>query len=232
MRQSDISKVRSLDLFRDMSDESFEILIHGAFLMSFPAGSDLITEGENSDFLHILIEGSVELFAGWSGHETVMVTLQPVATFILAATIRDAPYLMSARTVSKSSVVLLPSSNVRDVLKQDGTFSNVLLQEMAQCYRAVIKNTKNLKLRSSVERLANYLLRCHRRAGDTPEFDLLVEKKKLASIMGMTPENLSRAIKALRAHGVEITGSKVHLTDVAALERFADPTPLIDQADY
>ena len=34
-----------------------------AFLQRFPQGVSLIQEGELPDFLHIVVEGSVELFA-------------------------------------------------------------------------------------------------------------------------------------------------------------------------
>ena len=42
-----------------------------------------------------------------------MATVRPISTFILAATIRDAPYLMSARTLEKSRIILIPSEDVR-----------------------------------------------------------------------------------------------------------------------
>jgi len=76
--------------------------------------------------------------------------------------------------------------------------------------------------------VANFLLRQQRRAGGKPMFDLDFEKRRLASVLGMTPENLSRAMKGLRAHGVSVDGTRVTVTDRDALERFAMPSPLID----
>jgi hypothetical protein len=46
------------------------------------------------------------------------------------------------------------------------------------------------------------------------------------------PDVLLAASLHAQAHGVEISGAKVYLTDIASLERFADPMPLIDQPDY
>jgi CRP/FNR family transcriptional activator FtrB len=85
--------------------------------------------------------------------------VRPVSTFILAATIKNAPYLMSARTLEKSRIVLIPSQDVRAVFDVDGNFARAIVTELAQCYRSVIKAQKDLKLRTSLERLANYLLR-------------------------------------------------------------------------
>lgn len=229
MRENNVPEIRSLPLFRDMEEGSFETLIRGAYVQTFPPQVDLVTEGDSSDFLHVVISGSVELFATWNRKQTTMATVRPISTFILAATIKDAPYLMSASTMEKSRLVLIPSTDVRSVFETDNQFARAVVTELAQCYRTVVKNTKNLKLRSSIERLANFLVR-NQLAHDAMEFQLNFEKRRLASFLGMTSENLSRAIKALRAYGVEIEGQNVRITDVADLKKLAKPHPLID--DY
>lgn len=228
MRADETPLIRTLPLFREMEDANFEALMRGSYVHTFPPQIELITEGDPSDFLHVVIEGGVELFARWNGRETVMATIRPISTFILAATIRDAPYLMSARTLEKTRVLLLPSVDVQALFNVDAAFARAVVTELAHCYRSAIKNTKGLKLRNSVERLANYLVRKHATASTPAAFDLQIEKRKLASLLGMTPENLSRAIKSLQAYGVEMEGSTVRIADVTDLIRLAKPTPLID----
>lgn len=230
MRSGDIPEIRGLDLFAGMSEVNFQDLIRAAYVQTFPPQVDMITEGDPADFLHVVISGSVELYSVWNRHETSMSTVRPVSSFILAATIKDGPYLMSARTTEKSRIVLLPSIDVREIFDRDHEFARAVVTELAICYRSVIKNTKNLKLRSSLERLANYLIRSHLRTNGAPVFDLTLEKRRLASFLGMTPENLSRAIKALRPYGVQMDGAKVTITDMDALHTLAKPNPLID--DY
>ena len=230
MRPEQIPLIRNLDLFRDMAEDSFRDLVRAAYVQTFPRQVDLITEGDPADFLHIVLSGSVELFASWNGRETSMATVRPISTFILAATIKDAPYLMSARTAEKSQIIMLPSLDVRTVFEADNGFARAVVTELAQGYRSVVKTAKDLKLRTSMERLANYLLRCQRGADGALAFDLTIEKRRLASFLGMTPENLSRAIKALRPYGVQIDGVQVKITDLAELEGFAKPSALID--DY
>lgn len=228
MSDSDFSDVRRLDLFAQMGGAHFHTLMRGAYVQAFPPHVDLIVEGERSDFLHVVMAGSVDLFTAWNGRETSMATVRPISTFILAATIRDAPYLMSARTTEKSRIALIPSGDVRAVFDADGNFARAIVTELATCYRSVVKAQKDLKLRNSLERIANFLLRQQKRAGGKAAFDLDFEKRRLASVLGMTPENLSRAIKGLRAHGVTIDGTRVTVTDQERLESFAKPNPWID----
>lgn len=229
MAESYRQEVRDLALFANMDRANFEALMRGAYVQNFPPRIDLIHEGDTPDFLHVVVSGSVDLFSSWNGRETSLATVRPVSTFILAATIRDAPYLMSGRTLEKSRIVLLPSEDVRRVFDSDGVFARAIVAELSQCYRAVVKNTKDLKLRTSLERLANYLLRQQGRAG-SDEFDLTMEKRRLASFLGMTPENLSRAFKGLEPYGVRVVGNRIKITDSEDLTHFAHPSPLID--DY
>ena len=44
----------------------------------------------------------------------------------------------------------------------------------------------------------------------------------------MTPENLSRAFKGLQPYGVTVTGTRITIEDQHDLEKFAKPSPLID----
>jgi CRP/FNR family transcriptional activator FtrB len=228
MRPIDLTEIRKLPLFVNMADDNFDQLTRGAYLQSFPPQVELISEGDHCDFLHIIVDGNVELFATWNNRETTMATIGPISAFIVAAAFNDAPCLMSARTLEKTKLILLPAIDVRRVFEIDNSFARAVVTELAQCYRGVIKNTKNLKLRTSIERLANQLIKLHVRSGNLEEFTLNIEKRRLASYLGMTPENLSRAFKTLQAYGVIIDGQNVKLTDIQAIKTLAKPTPLID----
>ena len=90
------------------------------------------------------------------------------------------------------------------------------------------KAQKDLKLRTSLERLANYLLRQNAVANQGLTFELPIEKRRLASFLGMTPENLSRAFKGLQPYGVVVKGNLISIKDPDDLMNLAKPTPLID----
>ncbi len=225
-------EIRNLRLFQDISDESFAALVRGAYVQNYPPHTELITEGDSPDFLYIVLTGAVELFATWNGKETTLATVWPVSNFILAATIAELPYLKSARTISKSRIILIPSEDVRAVFEADPVFAKSIVADLAIYYREAVKNTKNLKLRTSKERLANYLLKCRHRQGDIDAITLPCEKRLLASYLGMTPENLSRAFNALREYGILIEGQNVYFKNLEKLIAFAKPDVLIDGHDF
>lgn len=228
MPNSYYDDVRRLHLFERMSQDKFDELMRGSYVQNFPPQIDMIHEGETSDFLHVVLSGAVELFSSWNNRETTMAIIRPISTFILAATIKDAPYLMSARTIEKSRIALIPSQDVRAAFDADNDFARAIVTELAQCYRGVVKSHKNVKLRTSLERLANYLLRQSNSNGNALQFDLPFEKRTLSSLLGMTPENLSRAFKSLSLYGVSVDGRRIIIGDIEVLRAFAKPNPLID----
>lgn len=228
MRVVDVERVRGLPLFCGVSDETFGAVTAGAFLQKFPAGTTLLHEGDPVDFLYVLLDGLVELEGTWNDKETTLAVLRPVSTFIFAAVALDADALMSARTVERSDILMLSGEALRRAMQTDPRFSYAATLELAGCYRGLVRSLKNQKLRGGAERLANYLITQRVRQGGAETFTLPHEKRLLASLLGMTPENLSRAFATLTGYGVVINGPEVTIARPAVLERLAKPDPLID----
>ncbi|MFS8039014.1 cyclic nucleotide-binding domain-containing protein [Xanthobacter sp. AM11] len=228
MRPEDAAAIRSLPLFHDAREETFAALVHAGFLQRFPPGVVLINESDPADFLHVVVEGLVEMFATSNGRDTTLSIVRPVGTFILAAVLNDEVNLQSARTLEKSQVLMIPAEKVRAALATDAAFTRAVVTELARGYRRAVKEVKNQKLRTGAERLANWLLQEEAGQGGASVVDLGFEKRVLSSLLGMTPENLSRAFATLRAHGVVIQGAQMRIVDRPALLRLAQPNPLID----
>lgn len=228
IRAVDLDRIRGLSLFATLPDDAFRRLTEGAFLQRFPAGADLIVEGDPVDFLFVLIDGTVELAGTWNDKETTLAVLGPVSTFILAAVVLDAPATMSARTMAHSDILMLPGGPLRRAVQEDVQFAYAVALELSGCYGGLVRAIKNQKLRGGVERLANYLLAQRSRQGGGP-VTLPYEKRVVASLLGMSPENLSRAFATLGDYGVVVEGPLVTITRPAVLERLAKPDPLIDK---
>jgi len=228
MRNSDRQVVRDLLLFQDMQDEHFVALMSAALLQSFPRHVVLIREGDLPDFLHVLVDGAVELFASHGGRETTLDVIVPTTTFILAAAIRGEVYLKSARTLVPSRVLMIPADAVRDIFGRDGAFARAVVGELALRYRSVVRALKNQKLRTSTERLANWILQADARDGSDGTLTLPFEKRTLAALLGTAPEHLSRSFAALASHGVVSGGRSIIITDRAKLRRLAQEDPLIE----
>jgi CRP/FNR family transcriptional activator FtrB len=228
LRAHELIQLKSLPLFSEMAAQSLESLLDAALLQQFPPGVVLIHEGQPADFLHVLVDGLVEMFTEQDGVEWGISLINPVSSFILAAVFNDQPYLNSARTLTDSCILLIPSQRVRAVFDIDVAFARIVAHELAQAYRLTVKKLKGYMARSSVERLANWILaEAHK---DASQGNIVVpfDRGTLASHIGTTRENLSRSLALLTEHGVRIRGREIVIDRKEELEAFARPQRFID----
>jgi len=228
MKPEDIDIIRQLNLFVHAGEETFERLIKSSFLQRFPPKVELIRQNDYADFLYVLIEGQVEMCATSGGRETTIAVLDPVAPFIVAAILNDEPCLQSARTLTSCRVLMIPAQEMKRAIETDINFMHAVILDMSRRYRQAIKELKNQKLRTSVERLANWLIQLNQIQNHGNYIDLPYEKRLLASRLGMTPENLSRGFASLSEHGIKVDGGRIVFVDMAKLEKFAQIDPSID----
>lgn len=230
MRPEDVEAIRRLPLFAELREETFAALMQAGYLQRFPPGVTLIEQGAPADFLYVVAEGLVEMFATSAGRETTIVLLRPISAFILAAVLSDQPNLQSARTVKSSQILMIPAAKVREIMGEDVAFMRAIVVEIARAYRTTIRDLKNQKLRTGPERLAAWLQCTHQAQGAQGEVVLEIDKRTLAARLGMTPETLSRAFATLKSHGVASHGARIGV-DAAALSAFVAPDPLLDQRE-
>jgi CRP/FNR family transcriptional activator FtrB len=148
--------------------------------------------------------------------------------------VSDQPYLNSARTLADSRVLLIPAQHVRAIFDQDVAWARIVARELAFAYRSSIKKLKGYMARSSVERLANWILAEARKDRVNFEEDIHgnivvpFDRGTLASHIGTTRENLSRSLALLTEHGVRIRGREIVIDSKQQLEAFARPQRFID----
>ena len=228
MRQADRKLIRKLPLFREMKVANFEKLLAAAYVQHFPRHMRLISEGDVPDFLHIVIDGSVKMSCVHNEREATLDIMGPATTFVLAAVLRDAPYLQSARTLTPAHILVIPSKMARTMFYRDAGFARATVKELADRYRSVVRSLKNEKLRTSLERLANWILLIDGQQGHRKVIKFPLDKRTLASKLGTTPANLSRNLSLLARYGVKRSGQFISIVDRDALTQFAKPNALID----
>ncbi|MFV0299038.1 MAG: cyclic nucleotide-binding domain-containing protein [Hyphomicrobiaceae bacterium] len=228
MRSEEVEEVRKLRIFQGVAEEHVQKIIRPGFLQRFPAGVDLVQEGDLPDFLHVVVEGRVEVYSSYCHRETTISVIGSGQCFILAAVLLDRVHLKSARSLTPAKILLLPAELVRSVFAEDAAFARCLASDLAISYRSVIKELKNQKLRTGIERLANWLLAYRSENNGANCLQLPFEKKVLAAHLGMAPEVLSRSFATLVAHKVKVKGAQIQINDVEALRRLARPAVTID----
>ena len=220
MNKTDADRVRSIRLFKSVSDASLSALLKLAALRHFPARTPLFNEGDRANSLYTLINGSVELFSERHDRRSTFAVVRSMKPFVLTSIVDDLNP-MSARTLEQSDLMLVPLKVVHGLIETEPAFARAITYELAGAFRSIIEDFKNDRLRTSIERLAEWILRCDQDAGGTGHFVLPYGKRVLASHLGMAPENLSRNLASLAALGVGVRGRQISLSDRPALAELA-----------
>lgn len=219
MRTDILSLMREIPLFSETSADSIEKLSRGAFVQWFPAEVLLHDSDQSPDFMFVLLEGAVEQTLGPSDSvSSTLRFLRPPAPFgIPGCVIAEVPGY-ATRTIERSRILMLPASNVREALAEDIGFTMAVLRHVTEAWVATGQDLHRQKVHNSAERLAHWILS---QVGHEGILELPFQKRRLAALVGTTPENLSRNIALLRDHGVDFEGRVVRVRDRAALRALA-----------
>ncbi len=77
MREDDLQDMRQLSLFEGVGQAYVDSLLRNAFVQRFPAHVELVHEGDPADFLYVIVQGQVEIYAGYRDRETTISVLGP-----------------------------------------------------------------------------------------------------------------------------------------------------------
>ncbi len=224
--------LRRSPLFCDLSSGVLSEILSEASSEYFSPGDYLFTIGGIPDRLFVLVDGSVKMVAGaHNKNETVIELLQPADSFLIAAVMTNKPYLMSAQAIGTVHVLTIPAQALRQHVVSEPQLALTLIASLANQCRQMVRDVKDLRLRTSFQRLGVYLLEQADKASGRATIVLPHVKKLIASRLNMTPENLSRAIHSLQEYGVEVVEDEVRLHDIAALRRFCKVETILGELD-
>ncbi len=221
MQKADLEQLEKNPVLGPLPESARNELLEDSLELELPAGTTLFRQGEDARFLRIVLEGRVAL-VGSSDHkdETVVEFFQTDDVFIIPAVILELPFLMSAKTVEDSRILMIPANRFREVMEREQSLSLAVARELGRHWRLMIRQVKDLKLRSAPQRLGSYLLSLADTDRKHDEIELPEQRGMLARRLGMTPENLSRAFSRLQSSGVQSRGRLIVLSDIPALREF------------
>ncbi len=222
----DRRRLRRLPLFANASDATIHDLLAFAPIATVGRNQFVVREGTTPGSLFAVIGGRFCLMTQASGEQPQVIAMVGRGELIMpAAAIASAPYPLTARAAEESRVASFPLATLWRAADNDPAFAADLARIACGEWRAMIHQLKDYRLRSAPQRFAAHLVRLAIGAGlpqqGPAELELVDDRKTLASLLGMTPENLSRTIAQFRDRGVVINGRSVTIVDLAGLAAFA-----------
>lgn len=199
-------------MFSELAPADTDKLTAHCQTRTYPANAILITEGDQTDSLYVIVDGEVKVFANDdSGKEVILNILGPGEYFGEIALVDDQPRSASVMTLAPTKVMIISKSNFKKCLEENPDMSFNLIRALTKQVRALTDSVKNLALMDVYGRVAHTLLDL----ADDVDGKQVIEQKlthqDIANMVGASREMVSRILKDLSTGGY-ITVDKKHIT--------------------
>jgi CRP/FNR family transcriptional activator FtrB len=198
----------------------------------FAPRDELFGSGHMPAHLHVVLNGIVDLSCTYKGHECTAMMMAAGDVFMPAAALYAEPYLISARALTASKLLIIDAEAVRREAQGCTELALALARIMAGQWRVALKIILDLKCRSPSQRLAAFLLRLHDGTHGAHQAEIPFSKRQLAARIGMQPETLSRTLQTLAANGLYLRGRQIIVTNREAAVEFCGPDPYPPASEY
>ncbi len=214
-------KFASFPLIRSLGAAAVDDLARVSHFQRFPPGTILFREGDLPSLLFIVEDGLIVARRQAGGVSTTVSALEAGSIFPLGPIISDRPCILTCEVTASSEIYMLPAANIRTLAETNLAFAYAVSVELATGYRSLISEAAAQKVQSVAERVATWILA---NADENGRIDLKLSKSELASLLGISPETLSRSLQSLANEGVAISRASMTVTDRQSLARYLKTT--------
>ncbi|QOR67881.1 Crp/Fnr family transcriptional regulator [Cytobacillus suaedae] len=192
------SCIRLVPIFQGMSSEEIEVLEKVCHLRKFTKGEFVFREGESSESLYIVGKGLVKITKiSEDGKEQIVRLLFPGDFFGQSALLKTENHYANAITLDQSELCTIHKQDFLKAIQRNPDMSFRYILALNERLHQADEWVSLLSLLDVEQRLASVLLLFSEKiniAGGA--FSLPISKKVLATLIGTTPETISRKLVA------------------------------------
>lgn len=210
-------------LLETISRDLIESLQKAGRTKTFYDGEEICGEGKAADFLPIVLSGKVKMMRYLeAGKEVIIGVFGSGEMFAVPPVFDGAPYPATAVAMEKTKILLLYRKDFLRLLHQSSEFSFAVIGWMCEMLREKTWAIQNLAIASPEHRAGNVLLRiADKNNGETESIKILLRRRDIAEMAGLTTETTIRAVRKLAAKSlIKIERGKIIIDDLEFLREY------------
>ncbi|MDH5489367.1 MAG: Crp/Fnr family transcriptional regulator, partial [Rhodospirillaceae bacterium] len=213
--------LKKVPLFARVPVDELKELVNDSHVVEAKCHKILFMQDDPAEHFYIVIDGWVKLFRQTKdGDEAVIEVITRGQSFAEAAIFEKQNFPVSAECVTDALLVAIKGDSFISRIERQPDFAMQMLASMSRRLRTHIALIERLVVKSTSERLGDFLLSLCRTDSDPEIIHLPYDKTLVAARLGMKPETLSRALAKLRSIGVETHGHEVVVKSHESLRNF------------
>ncbi len=188
-----------IPFFPDLNEEDIRLLESVSQKKTFPRKTIIITEGDNTDTLYIVLKGKAHALAtDPEGKQMVLNTFGPNDYFGEMSFIDNEPRCATVMTKEKTEVLILQGSAFRNILMNNPGIMMKILKNLLVKIRTATKQIEDLAFKDSYGRIARLLTEM---ADENREIREKFTHLEMAGHLAISRETVSRIMSQLFEEG-------------------------------
>lgn len=214
----DIALLRTLPLFRALSDDTFSRLVEFVRFDRYVKGDVIVRQGDKAKWVIVVLEGYVKLSRlSPHGDETVIHIFGRGETVAESVAVLGDTHTTTAEAAGPTRIVRLPAHVVAQAARESPELALAILSESSAKIWALMDEIEALKAQTADQRVLRFLLSQVPTHARNAEARLPYTKSVIAASLGLKQETLSRSFARLKSVGVDIDGRTLRVADADRL---------------
>lgn len=222
--------LKQVVVFQHATDEDLELILKNSITRSIEEGSFFFMQGDEAEYLYILIKGQVKLMqSNPNGQQVNLRTIYPWQMFGALGAVRSdgATYPASAQTLEDCTALAISSLFLRSMLETRPYLSFDLMKLMTSYIQEMQARYRELATERVEQRVANALIRLAGQSGTKTDkeagIELSLSRQDVAEMTGTTLYTVSRLLSEWERKGIIKTGrERITFTNPHELVRIAE----------
>ncbi|HLO13108.1 MAG TPA: Crp/Fnr family transcriptional regulator [Pseudoneobacillus sp.] len=218
------SCVRTVPVFKGLTNEEVQELTEVVKSQTYTKGEFIFREGELSDALVVVHKGTIKVSkVSDEGKEQILHILFPGDFFGQYALLDNKMHYADAEVLEETTVCLLHKNDFKVILERNPAMAMNFMLALSELLQMADEWIGTISLLEVERRLAKALLVFYEKENGEEFFQLPVPKKDFASLIGATPETLSRKLVQLQSNDVlELDGRRgIRILNLEKLKELA-----------
>ncbi len=194
--------LRRVPLFSGLTEGQLEMLAAGSARRSYPKGRTIVSEGEPSQSMYILLAGRAKVQRSDSEGKEVILAVLGAGEFIgEMSLIDDAPRSASVITIEPCEFMAVSKDAFKAMLAQNPEVAMNVMRGLVRRLREADKKIETLALLDVYGRVARVLLDFSENIGGERVVKNKLPRQEIAKMIGASREMVSRVMKGLEIDG-------------------------------
>lgn len=200
-------------LFKGLPSSLLEQLADISLEKHFKRGESIFFEGNEATGFYMVGQGKVKIFKmSLDGREQILHIFGTGEPFGEVPVFNDQPFPANAVSMASSIMLFFPKREFVDLIRSTPSLALSMLAVLSMRLRRFAAQVESLSLKEVPGRLAAHLIYLAEEQGRTDHVMLDIPKGQLASLLGTSPETLSRIFAKMSGEGlIRVEGKRIEL---------------------